>query len=205
MSDVPESSTAQDCHRPQARFGGLSIASALFGALTICCLAGCSEPRDLVRVSLEGTREPFNFICVVGENEGQPTSFQWYREKLGWGTMTPVGSKTTALEDFSTPGPHSLDDPVKWVDSDRYGILLRRPDRSWIVWWFDEEEVPLEGRSWICGGGNAHFDLRPPRTPASVSEESVVEWGVSIRYLDEYIEPWLEQEREWRRRKKEGR
>ncbi len=191
----PENESAYESPR-KASLGSAELLLLCTAALVL--LGGCCGPADLVSVSIESPPQPFQFLFVVVETKDGIRGMHWYGYKSHWGPMHLDTSWTNALRDFASPGRHKLDDPIQWIEGDRYGVVIRLPDLTWRVWWFEFAEVNREDISAICGGGKVNFDLRPPRSAEAVTAETVELWGVKSISLDEYIEPRIKSEREWR-------
>ena len=48
---------------------------------------------------------------------------------------------------------------VRWQPGERYGVVTRSTAGAWRVSWFEANAVPLRGRWWPFGGGEASFDV----------------------------------------------
>ncbi|NUN50700.1 MAG: hypothetical protein HUU15_17980 [Candidatus Brocadiae bacterium] len=73
------------------------------------------------------------------------------------------------------------------VDLDRrHGILIQKLSKEWRVWWYEPDEVRVEGRSWLCGGGAVHFTLDTDVGGTVVDEDQVEAYGVWEGRLEKY-------------------
>jgi len=59
---------------------------------------------------------------------------------------------------------------VMWKSGSRYGVVTRQPEKVWRVHWFQAEDVPLDGRSFLFGEGMAVFDILKAKTEPPAAE-----------------------------------
>ena len=60
---------------------------------------------------------------------------------------------------------------VRWQPGERYGVVTRHTDGAWRVSWFGAEAVPVRGRQWLFGGGEATFDVAAGQTVPLAAEQ----------------------------------
>lgn len=152
---------------------------------------GCFAPRAGVEVYVE--RIPnHHWFCLVQEQAGRRQTISKYVEKMGYSLSSGSPFDVELGSEFDggvrevkrgiREGWRPLPFLYHWELAERYGFLLL-DETGLKVWWFAAEEVPVEGRDWVTGGGRVRFRLDPARAESATRSEAL-EWGVSEWYFD---------------------
>lgn len=139
---------------------------AIVCALLLVIVAGAAfgvrsyfVPPWRVRVHLTNIPVGTKYASLVADSGGDLRNMEW-----------------SPTSEFATPftmhpaqciwSYHNPDNPkvdwnayVHWQTGQRYGVATRSTDGTWRVHWFESDAVPIRGRRWLLGGGEASFDI----------------------------------------------
>jgi hypothetical protein len=141
------------------------------GSLAVILLLGLcfvvrrwQTPPDHMVVTVKNNDPSVTFICLLAETTAGPEAllYSWhYAYDMGVQRFHPNQFPGTPNGNYHTMdgvgSPAKLH--VSWRAADRYGVLTWDGADDWCVWWFGREEVPVQGSSWLFGGGQVTIDL----------------------------------------------
>ena len=117
------------------------------------------NPPWRVRVHIENIPTGTDFACLVSDSGGMARSMEWSpKSELSTPfTMHPA----RCVWSYQSPDHPKVNwnAHVRWEPGERYGVVTRNAADIWRVSWFEANTVPLRGRSWLFGGGEASFDV----------------------------------------------
>lgn len=131
------------------------------GCQLTCLLMGywCFHPRDEVKITAKNFPPDAKTASLLVEKDGE-------RRMM---TRTVRAPCVLPFKMHLRPGPgvYLNGEPPKidhdyhviWDWGARYGVLSQNKAGTWHVFWFTPDEVTLEERSWILGGGVVNLDL----------------------------------------------
>jgi hypothetical protein len=119
------------------------------------------SPPDWVKVEL---RYPgrLNPIYLIADSPDGARALEWYVSKVTAFTMGQANLASGYAD-------------VQWLPASRYGVLGRREDGSWVVWWLGSGE--LKGPSvwrYVWGSGKVGIDL-PDESRAVLPPKSLLD------------------------------
>ena len=129
------------------------------------------NPPWRVCVHLTNIPAGTTFVSLVADSGGALHNMDWSpRSEISVPfTMHPADCI------WSVQNPDNLDvdwhSYVRWQPGERYGVVTRSTDGTWNVAWFEADSVPIQGRLWLLGGGEASFDITAGRTAPLPAEQ----------------------------------
>lgn len=153
-----------------------AIAGALFIACTSIAYLGYRfmDPYDRVAVDIGGVPPNTEWLCLIAETNEEPRVMDWYLTKVFPFTMHPAGSVVSLLRDSERQ--HSA--KVKWVHSQRVGVLYRSTGGDWTIAWFGSAGMRLADRSWLLGGGSVALRIQDADSKEAVAASRLEALGV---------------------------
>jgi hypothetical protein len=140
------------------------------------------HPRDRIAVTIKNAPAETRFLCIVTETDEGIRAMNWSPSMVVPFEMEP---RQCTISYVMHDGPTITNRFVVWRFGSRYGVVTRQPEKVWRVHWFQAENVPLEGRSFLFGEGAATFDILKARTE-QLPAEAVRELGFEdLRWDDE--------------------
>jgi hypothetical protein len=125
-------------------------------------------PPDWVVVRLENVPLDVESIYVVADTPEGPWPLRWYHEMVGVWTDDPrrFGEEWNA-QVFGA----AREGDLQWVEARRHGILARKKDGTWLLWWLGpgDRQGPSVLR-YLVRNGTA--TLRVPDDPARAEAPS---------------------------------
>ncbi len=108
-------------------------------ALAACVLAACFgsfyfRPYDEVEVSVNGVPTDTRYLCLVAERSHRPVVMYWSLRMIFPFTMHPDTCSLSFLYESET-APRPLRARVRWVTSERVGVLLKSKSGKWGIAW----------------------------------------------------------------------
>ena len=122
------------------------------------------HPRDRVVVTIKNVPAETRFLCIVAETDEGIRAMNWSRSNF---EMEP---RDCAISYVINDGHAIPNQFVMWRFGSRYGVITRHPEKVWRVHWFQAEDMPLEGRSFLVGEGTAVFDMLKAKTEQPAAE-----------------------------------
>lgn len=151
-------------------FGALVVVGVGYGIYL------CFHPYDRVDIEVRDVPADTVFVCLVADRSGRPDLMHWSLEKVFPFTMHP--DKCIVSERLgSEVGP--LRASVRWVSSERVGVLLKATSGRWRIAWFSAADSRVQDRSLVFGGGSWRASLRD-----AVSEQQFDEGALRAVGLD---------------------
>jgi hypothetical protein len=142
--------------------------SVIYGAIRCYC------PYDEVQIAITGTPTDTDFLCLVADKPSGAEAMLWSLKKVLPFTMHP--DKCTVS--FVYNEDRVIRRPVRWVSSDRVGVLRRTKDRKWFISWYDPPKSNLKGRWFLFGRGSWEVDLRDADEVQPVNEDTLRAMGM---------------------------
>ena len=122
------------------------------------------SPPWRVRVYIANIPGGTNFASLVADSGGTLSNMEWSpNSELSMPfTMHPAQCNWS----YQNPDNPKVDwhAYVRWQPGERYGVVTRSTDGTWRVCWFETDSVPIRGRLWVLGGGEASFDVAARQT-----------------------------------------
>jgi hypothetical protein len=170
---------------PRVRFVARAFAVVL--VLGFCFLVRrWQTPPDCVLVRVNNNDPAVRFICLLVETPAGPEAlpYWWhYAYDMGVYRLHPNQYPGTPNGNYGTMAglgrPANLQ--VSWREGDRYGVLTWDGTDDWRVWWFGRNEVPVQGSSWLFGGGDVTIRLPGGGLPADPDLLDRVGFGPGLR------------------------
>ena len=128
--------------------------SLLTGCGSLCFFAyTCFSPTDRVQLTVSNIPSGVDRVCVASESGGATRVMHLYlTDVFPFVSKHPYIGLRSRLSSIASAD-------VAWIPGERYAVFTRRTDGKWYVTRFAAEDVPLQERSTVLGGGNATFDL----------------------------------------------
>jgi hypothetical protein len=147
----------------------LWIAVAVVIATPFVLLYRWLRPADEVLVRVANLDPSTRQFCLLADTPDGPEAMWWSLHKVGPFAMHPSRCSASL---FSPDHEGRLAvRPALWRAGKRYGVLTQDEGGGWLVFWFGPEEVHLQGRYWIIGGGEASIHLPPKERAEPATEE----------------------------------
>jgi hypothetical protein len=132
-------------------------------------------PPDLVKLTVGPLPIDAQDFCVVVEDSHGVGTLPWYYSKVLPFTMDPFmqgvwrGAGRPSEGDFTT-------EDVQWREAKRYGVLIRRRDDQWRLFWLEPGEIrrPSIMRYFVGGNNDAAMHL-PAEARAEVPSPQFLE------------------------------
>ena len=145
-------------------------------------------PPNRVKVSAINIPSGAYYVSFVAQRDGLIVNMDWWP----LGELSPPTTMHPARCNWSYQSfpdrPSVLWDAwVRWEWGQKYGVLTRMRDESWHVFWFDEKQIPLQGRKFLLGGGLAEFDCRNAESEALATDYEIQRLGLQGVRNDEGV------------------
>ena len=115
--------------------------------------------------------------CILAEDRSGCDALSWYHAKLFAFEAPPfVGDPDLDMGgNYDHDGDKYIEADVKWREADRYGVLVRRKDDGWRLWWLAPSDVMHPSvLARLLGRGEATMRI-PPAEEAVVPDEMLME------------------------------
>lgn len=133
-------------------------------------------PADEVAVTIAGLPADTSFWCIVAGTEPSPAVMYFYVRKIDAVAMHP---NTCSLSIWLPESrPIVIRERIRWIDTNRVGILRRTTAGDWFVTWFDARRSEVVGRTPIIGRGSWSADLRET-VATSIAPDAVRAMGIT--------------------------
>ena len=132
------------------------------------------NPYDEVATDIRGIPPNTDFVCLIAETDDGQQAMEWSLAKVLPFSMHPDGCTVSSLLDGET----SHRAKVRWVFSQRIGVLCRTSDRQWNVSWFDSPKSQPKNRSFLFGGGSITIDVSNADNTQSITADQLRTLGM---------------------------
>jgi hypothetical protein len=135
------------------------------------------NPYDEVAADIQGIPPNTGFVCLLADTDNGPQAMDWSLAKVFPFSMHPDGCTVSLLLDGKTS--HRAN--VRWISSERVGVLRRTANRKWIVSWFRPPKSQPKNRSLLFGGGTVTIDLADADNDQQMAADQLRALGWTIR------------------------
>lgn len=153
--------------------GPIVVGLGLF--LLTCLAAYLIVPTDLVGLTIGPLPADIDAFMVVAEGEqGIMPILHYELSMLSYINSDPYFHTIDQSSANQPSGPYdpqpngSLQDDVKWVSAQRYGVLMRRRDGQWRIWWAGPSDI-RHPSAWRYLFRNGTAEMRLPATDQTVT------------------------------------
>jgi hypothetical protein len=101
-------------------------------------MRSCVSPSDWVEVRLTHVPDHVAFIYVIAEDHGRVQALHWYHSKVFPFTFDP---RQGGQDWYWTVGGSERKGDIQWANASRHGILARKKDGRWLLWWLAPEDL----------------------------------------------------------------
>ena len=149
--------------------------------VVVVCIAvvygGCRlfNPYNEVTTDIRGIPPNTDFVCLVAETDDGPQAMEWSLAKVFPFSMHPDDCTVSSL----LVGESNHHANVRWIFSERIGVLCRTNDREWIVSWFAPPKGQPRDRSFLFGGGSVTIDLSNADTTQAMTADQLRALGMN--------------------------
>jgi len=133
------------------------------------------NPYDEVTIDIYGIPKNTNFVCLIADTENGTRAMEWSLSKVIPHSMHPDGCGASRLTGANKTKTHRA---VRWISSDRVGILCRA-DQKWIAFWFDSPKCQPANRSYLFGGGSITIDISDADNNAPMDDNQLRDIGMN--------------------------
>jgi hypothetical protein len=95
-------------------------------------MRSCVSPPDWVEVHLSHVPNHIELIYVIAEDHGRVRALHWYHSKVFPFTDDP---REAGEEWYNTGEESERKGDIQWANASRHGILARKKDGKWLLWW----------------------------------------------------------------------
>jgi hypothetical protein len=148
------------------------IGCCLFVVAFLIGTRSCFSPPDWVEIRMTGVPEGTRLIYVIAEDDGRVRAMNWYHSKVVPWTDDPRISGQQWK--WTVTGARREGD-LQWLDAPRHGLLARKKDGKWLLWWLGPQDYRRPSvLRYVFGGDQVPITV-PDESRATSPERELIQ------------------------------